>query len=260
MALQFVTAFVLAVFCLSFQSSAAVPNDVALRDFLRTKLSYTITESCPVTERVGSDPGGPFERTDLCNEGDFKNAKTITGKVYRVVDGDTIHFYAFNKLLAIRMLGIDTPELHFRALAQPKWGIVAKQNMLSMVGPGDIITLELDQVRCDRYGRVLAHVFKNGVNLNFEQVRRGLAANYCIAPNMKHCQAYAMAYVKAQQEGLGFHRDACAVTPYVWRRALNGEVMSKRLSDSRTGEVFSPSDYHRVPVAYRVFVAETVHQ
>ena len=245
---------------MSLSAVADVPSEQALRAFLQTQLKVSISNSCSVIEKTGGDPSGPFEQTDYCNESAFYGLKTITGKVYRVVDGDTIHFYVKSKLYAIRMLGIDTPELHFKGTAQPRWGMIAKQSLLSMVGPGDTITLELDQTRCDRYGRVLGHVFKNGVNLNFEQVRRGLAANYCIAPNMKHCQAYAMAYVKAQQEGLGLHRDGCAVTPYVWRRALNGEVMSKRLSDSRTGEVFSPADYHRVPVAYRVFVAETVQQ
>jgi endonuclease YncB( thermonuclease family) len=258
MKLKYFTAVVLTAICLTFQASAQPPTDASIRDFLRTSLNYSVSSSCSVIERIGADPNGPFERTDRCNEAALKSLKSISGRVYRIVDGDTIHFYVGSQLLPIRMLGIDTPELHFKAMAQPKWGVIAKNSLMAMVQPGDTITLEFDQVRCDRYGRVLGHVFKNGVNLNFEQVRRGVAANYCIAPNLKHCNAYQMAYVKAQQENLGIHTDACAVTPYVWRRAMNHEVMTKRLSDSRTGEYFAASDYYKVPVAYRIFVAETV--
>ncbi len=251
------------MFCtilMSFQAFAVGPDENTLRLFLRTKLNYPISNSCLVMEQMAGDPTGPFEQTDYCNEGELKGLKSLTGKVYRVVDGDTIHFYAKNKLYAIRMLGIDTPELHFKSIAQPRWGLIAKQSLLSMVASGDTITLELDKTRCDRYGRVLGHVFKNGVNLNFEQVRRGFAANYCIAPNILHCDAYSMAYLKANQEGLGIHRDSCFVTPYVWRRGMSGELMNKSLKDSRTNEIYSPGEYYRVPVAYRVFFAETVEQ
>ena len=260
MKLKHFTAIVFSLICFGFQADAAGPIDSTARAFLRTKLNVNLNESCSVIERIGGDSSGPFERTDYCNASELKDLKTITGKVYRVVDGDTIHFYALNKLLGIRMLGIDTPELHFKSMAQPKWGVIAKNSLLSMVASGDIITLELDKVRCDRYGRILGHVFKNGVNINFEQVRRGMAANYCIAPNTNHCNAYSMGYVKAQQEGLGIHNDACVVTPYVWRRAMNNEVMNKRLQDIRTGDVYSPADYYRVPVAYRVFFPDTVEQ
>jgi len=242
---------------MSLSAVADVPSEQALRAFLQTQLKVSISNSCSVIERTGGDPSGPFEQTDYCNESAFYGLKTITGKVYRVVDGDTIHFYVKSKLYAIRMLGIDTPELHFKGTAQPRWGMIAKQSLLSMVGPGDTITLELDQTRCDRYGRVLGHVFKNGVNLNFEQVRRGYAANYCIAPNTLHCDAYSMAYRKAEQDRLGAHTDPCFVTPYVWRRGMSGEVMNKRLKDSRTDEIYSPGEYYRVPVAYRVFFTET---
>ncbi len=247
-------------FLISFQALAGVPDENSFRLFLRSKLNYPISSSCSVMEQMGGDPNGPFEQTDYCNENELKGLKTLTGKVYRVVDGDTIHFYVKSKLYAIRMLGIDTPELHFKSVAQPRWGTLAKQSLLSMVSAGDTITLELDRARCDRYGRVLGHVFKNGVNLNFEQVRRGYAANYCISPNLLHCDAYSMAYLKASQERLGIHNDSCFVTPYVWRRGMNGELMNKKLKDSRTNEMFSPGEYYRVPVAYRVFFAETIEQ
>ncbi len=234
-------------------------TEQSLRDFLKNSLNAKVNNSCSVMERVGKSPGGPFEQLDQCDEGELAGLKSISGKVYRVVDGDTIHFYWKNKTLGIRMLGMDTPELHYHSVAQPKWGELARASLRSMVDDGDVITLELDKVRCDRYGRVLGHVFKGKQNLNFEQIRKGFAANYCIYPNMKHCDAYQMAYLKAKEENLRIHTDQCFVTPYVWRRAMDGDVMEKKLQDSRTGEYYSPKDYYLVPVAYRIFYSN-VHK
>ena len=122
-----------------------------------------------------------------------------------------------------------------------------------MVQPGDIIRGEFDQVKCDRYGRMLLHVYKNKVDLNLEQVRDGYAVNYCIAPNLKHCDTYAQEYRNAVREKLGMHRDRCLVTPYVWRRAMMERIMDKKVKDSETGLVVSASQYYKIPIANRIF-------
>ena len=233
--------------------SMALQSDPVVRDYLAKNLQVKVAPSCELIQKTSRDPMGPFQVTDKCYESDLKGIKALSGKVYRVVDGDTIHFYAKNKLYAIRMLGMDTPELHYLSTSQPRWGEVAKSSLQSLVSPGDTIQLQLDQVKCDRYGRILGHVFKGNTNLNFEQIRKGMAANYCIAPNMMHCQAYAMAYLKAQEERRGMHSDACVVTPYVWRRALTQTPMDKKVQNFKTGEIYSAKDYYLVPVAYRVF-------
>ncbi len=158
--------------CTPLFSHAQVKTEASIIDFLKNKLNVKIANSCQVMEKQGKDPSGPFEQIDKCDEGEIKDLKQITGKVYRVVDGDTIQIFTKNKLLSIRMLGMDTPELHYLARAQPKWGELARDSLRSMVESGDIITLELDKVKCDRYGRILGHAFKGKMNLNFEQIRR----------------------------------------------------------------------------------------
>ena len=218
-----------------------------------TKLHVNIAESCSLVENVGKTEEGPFEKLTQCQEQDFVGLHSVTGKVYRVVDGDTIHFYVNGKLYGIRMLGMDTPELHFYGKAQPTWGLKARSNLLKMVQPGDIIRGEFDQVKCDRYGRMLLHVYKNKVDLNLEQVRDGYAVNYCIAPNLKHCDTYAQEYRNAVREKLGMHRDRCLVTPYVWRRAMMERIMDKKVKDSETGLVVSASQYYKIPIANRIF-------
>jgi endonuclease YncB( thermonuclease family) len=219
------------------------------------KLHVTIPTGCPIIERPGADEGetGPYLRTYTCTEAAFQGVKSLTGTVYRVVDGDTVHFFYKGKLYATRMLGMDTPELHYVGKAQPVWGVKARNNLRKMVSPGDTIRAEFDQVKCDRYGRMLVHLFKGNVNLNYEQVKAGLAANYCIAPNFKYCEEFATAYRQAAQANLGIHADRCVVTPYVWRRAIENNPMDKNVKDSVTGITYTPSQYYQVPVANRIF-------
>ena len=174
-------------------------------------------------------------------------------KVYRIVDGDTIHIDINGKIFDVRMLGMDTPELHFYSKAQPKWGAVARDELAKMVAPGDVVRAEFDQTKCDKYGRILVHIFKGSTNINLEQVKRGMAANYCIAPNLHYCDQFAAAYRNAELHQLGMHGDRCVVTPYVWRRAMMNRSMDKRVKNVITGVTYEPGDYYKVPVADRIF-------
>lgn len=218
------------------------------------KLNVNLPKGCPIVERPADDEPGPYLRTYTCNAEEFKNTTSIVGKVYRVVDGDTIHFFYNNKVYATRMLGMDTAELHYRSNAQPVWGLEGRNSLRRMVTPGDMIRVEFDQVKCDRYGRMLVHIFKGNVHLNLEQVKRGVAANYCIAPNMKYCKEIADAYRRAEAQGLAMHADRCAVTPYIWRRAMENTPLDKKVKDARTGIVYAPNQYYKIPVADRVFI------
>jgi endonuclease YncB( thermonuclease family) len=219
------------------------------------KLHVSLPNGCPIVERPEVDGSGPFLRTYPCNENALRGLTSITGTVYRVVDGDTIHFFYQNRVYATRMLGMDTPELHYQSMAQPVWGQKAREALLRMVKPGDTIRAEFDKVKCDRYGRMLVHVFKGTTNLNLQQVKNGYAANYCIEPNLKYCETFAAAYRNAQIAGLGIHADRCSVTPYVWRRAMENASMDKKVKDSVTGIIYAPDQYYRVPVANRIFGA-----
>jgi endonuclease YncB( thermonuclease family) len=239
---------------LSHATAAFAQSNLALPASFK-KLHITIPNNCPIVERADAIDGdsGPYLRTYTCNEATFAGVSSVTGTVYRVVDGDTIHFFYRGRLYATRMLGMDTPELHYVSNAQPKWGVKARDTLRKMVSPGDTIRAEFDQVKCDRYGRMLVHLYKGNLNLNLAQVQIGMAANYCIAPNLKHCAEYAAAYRKAQSAQLGIHSDRCSVTPYVWRRAMGNHPMDKNVKDSETGITYTPSQYYLVPVANRIF-------
>jgi micrococcal nuclease len=98
-----------------------------------------------------------------------------------VVDGDTLRVRLRSGDLAyVRLIGIDTPED-----VKPDYPVecgarAAAASMRSLVHEGAPLTLRRDSVASptDRYGRILAHVFAGGRQLELEQLRRGWAYLY----------------------------------------------------------------------------------
>jgi micrococcal nuclease len=99
-------------------------------------------------------------------------AKTeiVTGRVVGVHDGDSITVLAAGKVqLKVRLEGIDAPELKQPFSQQSK-------EALSRLVFGKTVALQV--TGRDRYKRTLAVVVADGVNVNRELVRLGLAWRY----------------------------------------------------------------------------------
>jgi micrococcal nuclease len=99
-----------------------------------------------------------------------------TARVESVADGDTIRVLLHGKRVTIRLIGVDTPELHERldqhAPPQP-YAREAAAFTRRKLG-GQEVGLEYDGERVDRYGRTLAYVFlADGTLFNRELVRQG---------------------------------------------------------------------------------------
>lgn len=94
-----------------------------------------------------------------------------------VVDGDTIAFIDGTR---VRLLLVDTPET-----TQGKndcFGQEAKAFTVSQVA-GKTVQLSYDESECtDRYGRTLAYVKVDGVDLNAELMKRGMGCYLFIKP------------------------------------------------------------------------------
>lgn len=110
---------------------------------------------------------------------------TLTATVAAMEDGDTVTLEGNNKArFIIRFSDIDTPEVAHKAFTprdcqckpipfrpgQPG-GKSAKQALEALVAVGDKVTAECYEM--DQYGRAVCHVFKAGVNLNLEQIKKG---------------------------------------------------------------------------------------
>jgi micrococcal nuclease len=108
-------------------------------------------------------------------------APAPTATVLRVVDGDTLDVKDDHRgRLRVRVLGIDTPEVHRRGWSVGCWGPEAER-FASETLTGQRITLTADptQDATDRYGRTLAYVnLADGRDFSVESVRSGMARSY----------------------------------------------------------------------------------
>lgn len=90
----------------------------------------------------------------------------FSGRVVKVLDGDTIDVLVDRKPVRVRLAEIDAPE------RKQAFGSRSRQALDALVA-GQVVTVA-DAGR-DRYGRVLGTVYASGVNVNAEMVRQGMA-------------------------------------------------------------------------------------
>lgn len=139
----------------------------------------------------------------------------VSGSVISVTDGDTIKvLVAGNQLLKIRLLNIDAPE-HNQA-----YGPESTAYLSQLVLGRDV---ELHTRGLDRYGRTLADVMLDGVDIDLEQVRAGMAWVYekYIGQVDENTQAnYHAAQVAAQQERRGLWSDPAPMEPWLFRHFI----------------------------------------
>lgn len=127
-------------------------------------------------------------------------------RVAWVTDGDTVVLEGGQK---VRLLGIDAPELEKEGQPADFLAHQAKR-VLADLAQGQRVRLEYDELRYDRYGRVLAHlILPDGTNLSREMVRQGLARVYTIPPNVRY-----------REELLSAQREAIQAKRAIWMEAL----------------------------------------
>jgi micrococcal nuclease len=100
-----------------------------------------------------------------------------TGVVVNVIDGDTIDLESGVK---VRLLLVDTPEI--TKGKNDCYGHEAAAVTSARVS-GKTVELAYDEASCtDRYGRTLAYVKADGVELNRELITQGYACFLYVAP------------------------------------------------------------------------------
>jgi micrococcal nuclease len=136
------------------------------------------------------------------------------GLVDEVVDGDTLVVRFRHGDEPVRLIGIDTPETVDPTRPPECFGAEASARLVELVPPGTEIRLERDVEARDRYGRLLAYVFRgsDGRMVNLMLVEEGFAEPLPIAPNNAHQTKFAEAADRARSEGRGLW-SACARDP-----------------------------------------------
>ncbi len=107
-------------------------------------------------------------------------APTAGGRlVTRVIDGDTI---VVDGVGTVRLIGVDTPETVDPDSPVEYYGKEAS-DFTRRIADRQVVTLEFDQDRVDRYGRTLAYVYlPDGTLLNAEIIRLGYGFAYTFFP------------------------------------------------------------------------------
>lgn len=107
-------------------------------------------------------------------------------KVVYVYDGDTVKLDNGER---VRYLGIDTPEMNYNKPPAEYLAVQAKEFNSRLVN-GKNVRLEFDTVKRDKYNRLLAYVYVDGIFVNAKLVEAGYAKVYIIPPNIKHADDF----------------------------------------------------------------------
>lgn len=139
--------------------------------------------------------------------------QTLSGRVVRVADGDTITVLdSTNAQHRIRLSGIDAPESH------QAFGSRSKENLADLVFGKDVTVL---YSKSDQYGRLVGKIIVNGQDVNLEQVKAGMAWHYKEyereqSPEDRRLYARAEEDARAQRRGLW--QDPNPIEPSEFRR------------------------------------------
>ncbi len=121
-------------------------------------------------------------------------------QVTRVYDGDTI---ILEDKKHVRLLGINTPEIESRQRVEEPGGVAAKKWLQAQLQENKVY-LEFDQIKRDKYKRLLAHVFlPDGRHLNLSLLENGLAVISIIPPNGRYTDKLIQAQQHAEKLKLG---------------------------------------------------------
>ena len=131
-------------------------------------------------------------------------AKTLSGKVIKVFDGDTFLVRIQGRHEHVRLREIDGPEAtHRQKLGQEPWGGRAKEFAQSLVG-GKTVVLEIEEgEERDKYQRLLAYVFLGQKFINREMVSSGNAFFFGGGYRGKRAVELQEAEGAAREKGLG---------------------------------------------------------
>jgi micrococcal nuclease len=125
--------------------------------------------------------------------------------ITRVIDGDTVVVDLGGRSERVRLVGVDTPEIHSPTKPVQCYGKEASAHTSELLAPGTAVRLERDADERDTYGRLLAYIYRSsdGLFVNLDLARGGFADALRIAPNVAHAEEIAVAVDGARAAGLG---------------------------------------------------------
>ena len=125
--------------------------------------------------------------------------------VTKVADGDTIHVRVGGKEEKVRLIGIDTPETHGPGGLRECFGPEATRRAEDLLPAGTTVRLVRDVEPRDRYGRLLAYVYRtaDGLFVNMALAGEGYAATLTYPPNVAFAKEFDAATRTARRADRG---------------------------------------------------------
>ena len=145
----------------------------------------------------------------LAAQRDERSPDGVRGAVTRVVDGDTIHVDIGGTDETVRYIGVDTPESVKPGTPVQCFAKKATERNRELVDGADV-KLVFDVERRDRYGRLLAYVYRadDGTFVNAALVRDGYARTLTVPPNVRYADRFARLQTEAREADRGLWK-AC---------------------------------------------------
>jgi micrococcal nuclease len=155
-----------------------------------------------LADRTGGGSGSGFS---------YDHANAVVGaRVTRIVDGDTIKVDIAGRQDTVRYIGMDTPESVKPDTPVQCYAEIASHEDARLLPVGTAVRLVVGADPRDRYGRLLAYVYRrsDGLFVNAQLVRGGYAHTLTIAPNDRLAPEFAALEDRARTAGRGLWR-AC---------------------------------------------------
>ncbi len=145
-------------------------------------------------------------------------SSALSGKVINVADGDTITVLSSGNIQTkIRLYGIDCPE-NAQAFGQK-----AKKFTAALVAGK---TVDVRAYDIDKYGRTVGVVRVDGINVNEEIIKAGLAWQYRKYCKESFCGNWALLETEAKNAGQGLWRENLPSPPWDWRKGTTTQPLS----------------------------------
>ena len=146
-----------------------------------------------------------FDPTKPAHAGD---EGAFFGPLIRIKDGDTLVVKVQGVEVDFRLSGIDAPEID-----QP-FGPQARDELAAIIGTQQCVLLPVDH---DAYGRFVAYLWIDDLNVNEEMMSRGMGwfdSEYAIEPFLHQLETEA----RNEQRGIWVLPQEKRVPPWEWRK------------------------------------------
>ncbi|MCV7734115.1 thermonuclease family protein [Micrococcus luteus] len=181
-------------------SSLAASSSAAQSSRAAASSSSGAAESRAAEGSRSAEPAASAAPADV--EGDVVTVESIS-------DGDTIRVTLGEVSTRVRLLNIDTPETRHPSKPVECMGPEATAALKSMISPGDTVVLRYDRRLYDRYDRLLAGVYADGVLLNAEMARLGYGEPAVFDGNDRFLPEVEAAWEQARANGVGRFSGEC---------------------------------------------------